>query len=451
MAALAGFGLLVAACGSDSKSSSSTSSAATTTSSAGASPTTGAPDTTAGSDTTTDSSGSSESSSSESSSSESSSSESSSSVSLPSSTATTEPCSPATDTPYKIGALIDETGALSALSTEVEKGLVARVADVNACGGVDGHPLDLVIKDGQSDAAAAVAATRELASEGVLVIVGPLSGTTAAAVQPVVTAAKIPAITQQGGMILDNSSYMFGQNINPNTVIREYAEYLLSKGVHKLGALYASNALGQSQIELAKPIFTDVGLTLVDSQAVDPAGNDYTTQLASLKSAGAEAVYGFVSGTPAVVAAKGFKALQMSGFLLVQNLSVAQLELFGDSYDVAVAPQPKVSVYDQLSANDPYYELTQTYAAWATKNDVAIDLFGSDGYDAVDIIVDSIKKAGPDSEKIFALWNAGYERLGLSGPLKWSAEDHQGVGWGYAWTKIDPNGPNGARLVIIDE
>lgn len=437
MAALAGCGLLVAACGSDSKSatSSPTSPAVATTSSTAATPTTDAAGTTAGTDATSVSSGGTEA---------------STPASTATSTATTEPCAPATDTPYKIGALIDETGALSALSTEVEKGLVARVADVNACGGVDGHPLDLIVKDGQSDAAAAVAATRELASEGVLVIVGPLSGTTAAAVQPVVTAAKIPAITQQGGMILDNSSYMFGQNINPKTVIRQYAEYLLSKGVNKLGALYASNALGQSQIEIAKPIFADVGLTLVDAQAVDPAGNDYTTQLASLKSSGAEAVYGFVSGAPAVVTAKGFKALQMPGFLLVQNLSVAQLELFGDSYDVAVAPQPKVSVYDQLATDDPYYELTQTYAEWAKKNDVAIDLFGSDGYDAVDIIVDSIKKAGPDSEKIFALWNSGYERLGLSGPLKWSADDHQGVGWGYAWTKIDPNGPNGARLVVID-
>ena len=354
--------------------------------------------------------------------------------------------------PIKIGAIIDQTGSLSSLGAPLQKAMEARVQDVNSSGGVDGRQIQLSIKNGASDAAAAVQGARELAQEGVSAIIGPTSTTTVQGVLPIVTAAKIPTITQQGGMLLPTSSYVFGQNINPKTVQHQYIQYLKDKAGSKIGVIYAANALGQSQIELVRPIFQELGVTLVSEQAVDPAGTDYTTQMAALKQAGAQGVLGLVSGAPAVVAAKAFKSLQLPGFLLVQNLSAQQVGLFGDAYNVAIVPQPPLSVFDQITPQDPQYKLVKEYGDWAAQHGTALDLFAADGYDAVNIIVDSIKKAkSSDPDAIYKLWTSpsGYTYAVQAGPLKWSASDHQEVGWNYVWTKLDPSGPSGPRLKLF--
>ena len=53
--------------------------------------------------------------------------------------------------PYKIGVNLALTGPISGLMTYIKNGLVLEQDRVNAQGGIDGHPLELIFEDNGLD------------------------------------------------------------------------------------------------------------------------------------------------------------------------------------------------------------------------------------------------------------------------------------------------------------
>lgn len=78
--------------------------------------------------------------------------------------------------PIRIGVLSPQSGALRDLAPSWESAALLAAEHVNASGGLlDGRPLELVVRDTQTSADAAVAAARALVEEGVVAFVGPAS------------------------------------------------------------------------------------------------------------------------------------------------------------------------------------------------------------------------------------------------------------------------------------
>src|SRR5690242_20183193 len=78
----------------------------------------------------------------------------------------------ATGAPIKIGLITGLTGPFSANLAQV--GNVAHVWEqaVNASGGINGAPVQVIVKDDASDPSKALVAARELVSEGVVAVAG---------------------------------------------------------------------------------------------------------------------------------------------------------------------------------------------------------------------------------------------------------------------------------------
>ena len=98
--------------------------------------------------------------------------------------------------PYKVGAVFSVTGRTSFLG-EPEKKTVVMIAEaINKVGGINGHPLELVIYDDESDETKCVLAVKRLLKKDkVPVIIGPsLSGNTLAVVK-VMNDAKVPLVS----------------------------------------------------------------------------------------------------------------------------------------------------------------------------------------------------------------------------------------------------------------
>ncbi|MDP3049809.1 MAG: ABC transporter substrate-binding protein, partial [Eubacteriales bacterium] len=83
--------------------------------------------------------------------------------------------------PYKIGAIVDISGPAASLG-EPERDTLRMLADeLNARGGIDGRPVDLIILDNKSLETEAVLAAKRLIDQGVLAIIGcSASGTSLA-------------------------------------------------------------------------------------------------------------------------------------------------------------------------------------------------------------------------------------------------------------------------------
>ena len=349
--------------------------------------------------------------------------------------------------PIKIGAIYDLTGPLSALGEPASKGAQAYIDQLNAEGGIDGRPVELVLINSESTSDAAVAGIRDLIGQGVVAILGPPSGTTASAVLPIANEAQIPVLSPQGALNL-GEGYMFTTSLAGSRTLSNFAKFFTDEGVTKVGWLIAGDALGQTQSELARPIFAEAGIEVVAEQTINPTAADYTTQLAALKDAGAEAVYVIASGAPVVTAAVGFDALDMPGFILLQNAAVAQIPLFGEAAPSVRVPQPKVAVFDQIPADDPLSPAIEEFNTVAEAAGVPIDLFGAGGYSGARIITDTIAEVGADPAAIYEHWIADFtDDENLAGSISWTQDDHGCCGLN-AWTWAVPDPANNRFEVL---
>src|ERR1700722_19559158 len=77
----------------------------------------------------------------------------------------------ATKSPIIIGYISNLTGVASSTFTDGAGGAQAVIDQVNAAGGVNGHPLKLVVKDDQSNPTLDATASQELVSAGATVII----------------------------------------------------------------------------------------------------------------------------------------------------------------------------------------------------------------------------------------------------------------------------------------
>ena len=299
----------------------------------------------------------------------------------------------------------------------------------------------------ESTSDAAVAGIRDLIGQGVVAILGPPSGTTASAVLPIANEAQIPVLSPQGALNL-GEGYMFTTSLAGSRTLSNFAKFFTDEGVTKVGWLIAGDALGQTQSELARPIFAEAGIEVVAEQTINPTAADYTTQLAALKDAGAEAVYVIASGAPVVTAAVGFDALDMPGFILLQNAAVAEIPLFGDAAPKVRVPQPKVAVFDQIPADDPLRPAIEEFNAVAEAAGVPIDLFGAGGYSGARIITDTIAEVGADPAAIYERWIDDFtDEENLAGSISWTADDHGCCGLN-AWTWAIPD-PANERFEVL--
>jgi len=342
---------------------------------------------------------------------------------------------------YALGVILSSTGPLAVLGQLAIKGAQLRAEQINAAGGINGHKILLDLFDNKSDPQTTVSGARGLLSKKIVGLIGPESTALGTGVIPLVNAAKIPNVSLQGGIDLTgDQGYVFGIQITGSVVVKATIAHMKARGIKKVGYLSTSDALGQAGDRFGLPLFQASGLEIVGGkQTIDPAGSDYSTQLAAVRSAGAEAVFLWGTGAPAIIAAKAFKAQRMPGNLFLLNLTIAQITAMGDAVEVVRVAQTKANVHDQITPSDPVYARMKSFVEAATKAKVPIDTFSSAGYGAVVVFEDAIRKVGPNPQKIFELWNGGYEPPATVARIQWNSKIHQGFNPEDAvLTAIDP-------------
>ncbi|MDO9108318.1 MAG: ABC transporter substrate-binding protein, partial [Coriobacteriia bacterium] len=102
--------------------------------------------------------------------------------------------------PYRIGAVLSETGTYAGLGAPERNTLEMEVAKINEAGGVNGHPIEIVFEDDATDPDTAVAATTRLIDkEGVIAIIGATGTGATMAMRQEIDRAGIPQLSPAGG------------------------------------------------------------------------------------------------------------------------------------------------------------------------------------------------------------------------------------------------------------
>jgi branched-chain amino acid transport system substrate-binding protein len=207
-----------------------------------------------------------------------------------------------TGSPIKIGTVCSCSGPLAGGFSLVNDVYPRWVEYTNEQGGVNGHPVELIVKDDGGNPAASKRAVRELVEQdGVVAVVGALS-----LVEDEWTA----YLAEKGVPVIGGAWYSIAAFTNPNnfsvgasqlTTFYGMAVETKEQGLKKMSVIRSSEVPAGAVIPvLQKAIAEDIlgGLEFVAAQQATATQPNYTAQCLTVKDAGAEELY--VAFTPAI-------------------------------------------------------------------------------------------------------------------------------------------------------
>jgi len=150
--------------------------------------------------------------------------------------------------PIKIGAVVTQTGAINfASSAQATK---AYIDMVNSAGGVNGHRLELELKDDQLDSSRGSAQVQELINDGVFAFVGFQAPITENTLVPTVTKVGMPVVGAYGEYDEYHSPLVFAFTADYAHYGYEMGKYLAGLGTKSPALIYIDNMSGPANKSL---------------------------------------------------------------------------------------------------------------------------------------------------------------------------------------------------------
>lgn len=184
--------------------------------------------------------------------------------------------------PIRIGLSASQSGFDEEWGNVVTEIVQATVDEINDTGGIDGHDLELVIRDDGSEIDTAVTAIDELIAEGVVGIVGPFLSGQVGEVTPAIATAEVPLISPSSTAPdlaeAPDDGFMFRTAPNDNfqvLAMSHYLQDLASPAVTSLAIVHEQGSYGEGLRDALTMEWVDNRGQTVTGTAIDfPAGFD---------------------------------------------------------------------------------------------------------------------------------------------------------------------------------
>jgi branched-chain amino acid transport system substrate-binding protein len=344
------------------------------------------------------------------------------------------PASPAVE-PYRVGAIFSITGPASWLG-EPERDTALMVADeINAAGGINGHPLELIIEDDGGDETKSVLAAKKLIErDKVLAVIGPSTSGTSMALKKIFNDKEVPLVSCAAAVTIvtppADSTWVFKTPQSDTHAAQRIFEHMKGKGITKVAIITVSNGFGDSgrkELLAAAPAF---GITVVADERYGQGDSDMSAQLTKIKGTEAQALINWSIGPPQVIVTKNVQQMgvkipfyQSHGWGNIKNIEQA-----GPAAEGVLAVLGRLMVADGLPDANPQKKVLVTYKkAYETRFKKDVSTFGGHAWDALNLVVDALKSVGPDRSKIRGHLENRKNFIGTGGIFNFSPQDHNGL------------------------
>lgn len=211
--------------------------------------------------------------------------------------------------PIRIGVVMELSGSGSSYGVPSRRAV--EIAVEAAGGQIAGRPIELVIRDTQTDPQVAIAAVKELTrDQGINFLLGPIATGIVASVAPTwketkplwLATASSPLIEKELGQEpMFHHTYLFSYQIHP--VI---ADALVAQigGGKKLAILYTDDTYGRGQIDQAREAYGAKGFAIVAEEIVRAGATDMRASMTKIRSLRPDVLVALVQGTDAITVAK---------------------------------------------------------------------------------------------------------------------------------------------------
>jgi len=336
----------------------------------------------------------------------------------------------------KVGAILAVTGPASFLGAPEAKTLEMVVEEINAKGGINGSKIELVIKDSGASPEKAISFAKQLIEEEkVFAIIGPsTSGETM----------KIKDIAEQGKTILLScaaaeaivnpvAKYVFKTPQKDSDAVIRIFQQMKKMGITKIGVLSSNTGFGgagKAQIEKLAP---EHGIQIVLSEVYNSSATDLTAEVTKIKAANVQAIVNWSIEPAQAIVIKNARQMgltvpifQSHGFGNIKYVQAA-----GAAAEGVIFPAGRLLVADSLSDKNPQKKVLESYKkTYEAKYKEDVSTFGGHAYDAMKILEQAMKAAGPgaDKDKVRSTIENMKGLVGTAGIFNFTPTDHNGLG-----------------------
>ena len=334
----------------------------------------------------------------------------------------------------RIATIQDLSGPIAILGAPIRDGIVMRLDEENARGGVHGRRLTIAVEDSGYDPKKAVlAARRLLAGDDVFAFVGNLGTPVVMATMPLIVGAGRPHLFPFSP---HQTTY---QPLHPLKfqIFAPYRDYMdaavrqmvRANGYQRVCLLYQDDDYG---LEVGRGVESGLGrldMTLVERTGYKRGATDFSSQIARLQAARCDLVVLATVVRETVAAMREARKVGWPVDMLVtaSGYSAQTHELGGDAveglYGVSVLPHP-------YPGKDTSRRLGEWIESYRTRYDTDPNVWSAMGYQVADIFVQALRAAGPGLDVagfVAAMEGLETTRDFLGGPgYRFSPDDHLG-------------------------
>jgi branched-chain amino acid transport system substrate-binding protein len=354
--------------------------------------------------------------------------------------------------PYAVGAVFGVTGGASFLG-EPQKNTARMIEEwINAAGGIQGHPLKVIVEDTKSEEGQAVLAVRKLLEKDkVVAVIGPSTTGESMAVGPIMEKAQTPMVSCAAALsivtpkeeldrILSSKTFEMPKKQNKwifktaqtdTSAVETIYEHMKKKGITKVALITVTAGFGDFGRQELKRVAPVYGITIVADERYGPKDSDMSAQLTKIKGTDAQAVINWSIGPPQVIVTKNWKQLSMTIPLYQSHGfgSKRNIELAGGSAEGVLCPLGRLAVAEKLKEGHPQKAAVVKYQSEYEKRFKAdVSNFGGYAWDALYLVLDALKAEGYNKPKIRDFLETKVKNWpGVSGIFNLNPDDHTGL------------------------
>jgi branched-chain amino acid transport system substrate-binding protein len=344
-----------------------------------------------------------------------------------------------TKEPIKIGVVLSASGANEPLGKPEQNAIQLYANRINEAGGINGHPIEVIIKDDQSDSGKAQQAAVELLEqEGVVALIGSSGTGTTIAMKQEATKKGVPQVCMAAGAnIMDGDfSWIFRTPPTATEAGNKALAYIQKVlGLKRIALLYDTNAFGTDGKAVVEKEAPNYGVELVVSEGykTDETEEGMDTHLTNIQTSNPEVVlvWGTNPGPAKIAKRMKDKGMQQPYVGSHGIANQAFIQLAGDAANGVVFPAGKMLIYEEaLEPGTVEYNFIKDFSdAYFNEYGEQIDTFAGHGWDTMLIITEALKRAGATAtpaqlrdeiEKTDSL-------VGTDGIFTYSPQDHNGL------------------------
>jgi branched-chain amino acid transport system substrate-binding protein len=303
--------------------------------------------------------------------------------------------------PIKVGIYGDLSGQTSSFGQSTKNGALMAIDEINAAGGINGRKVESVMEDDQGQPQqASTVVTKLINQDKVVAIIGEVASSNSLAAAPKAQEAKVPMITPSSTnpKVTQVGDYIFRVCFTDDfqgAVAAKFATNTLkAKKAAVLGDFNSDYSKGMTQYFVQE--FTGAGGQIVAQQSYTQTDADFKGQLTNIRATNPDVIF-----VPGYYGQVGVIAKQ------AKELGIKAPLLGGDGWDspklfeLGGAALDGNYMVNHYSVDDPSPAVQKFVAAYKAKYGIVPDAIAALGYDAMNVLADSIKRAGStDSAKL---------------------------------------------------